>query len=153
MAQPDLISLPSYTPPAGGTPILWGASLLQAGNTVYIYGTQSPNLSAPGRQLYLARVPVSQLTAFSAWRFYAGAGGWSAGQADARPVRLSGSGATVSSGFSVVQAGHRYWLIQAGLGGRTGHRRLPGQRAVGAVRLRRRKAAVPGPGHRARRRA
>ena len=114
VAQPDLISLPSYTPPAGGTPILWGASLLQAGNTVYIYGTQSPNLSAPGRQLYLARVPVSQLTAFSAWRFYAGAGVWSAGQADARPVRLSGSGATVSSGFSVVQAGHRYWLIQAG---------------------------------------
>ena len=114
VAQPDLISLPPYTPPAGGTPILWGASLLEAGNTVYIYGTQSPNLSAPGRQLYLARVPVSQLTAFSAWRFYTGAGVWSAGQADARPVRLSGSGATVSSGFSVVQAGHRYWLIQAG---------------------------------------
>ena len=114
VAKPNLISLPTYTPPAGGTPILWGASLLQAGNTVYIYGTQIPNPSAPGRQLFLARVPVSQLTAFSAWRFYAGPGAWSAGQADAQPVRLSGRGATVSSGFSVVQAGHRYWLIQAG---------------------------------------
>jgi hypothetical protein len=113
LARPDLITLPSYTPPGGGTPILWGASLLRAGNTVYIYGTQSPDLSAPGRVLYLARVPVSQLTAFSAWRFYAGAGTWSADQAAARPVQPPGSGATVSSGFSVIQAGGRYWLIQA----------------------------------------
>jgi len=110
VVRPDLITLPSYTPPAGGSPILWGASLLRAGNTVYIYGTQSPRLSAPGRLLYLARVPVSQLTAFSAWQFYAGAGTWSATQSGARPVQ---AGADASSGFSVVQAGHRYWLIQA----------------------------------------
>jgi len=110
VARPDLITLPSYTPPAGGSPILWGASLLRAGNTVYIYGTQSPKLSAPGRLLYLARVPVSQLTAFSAWQFYTGAGSWSAAQSGARPVQ---AGADASSGFSVVQAGHRYWLIQA----------------------------------------
>ena len=110
VARPDLITLPSYTPPAGGTPILWGASLLRTGNTVYIYGTQSPKLSAPGHLLYLARVPVSQLTAFSAWRFYAGAGTWSAAQSDARPMQ---AGAQAASGFSVVQAGNRYWLIQA----------------------------------------
>jgi hypothetical protein len=110
VARPDLITLPSYTPPAGGSPILWGASLLRAGNTVYIYGTQSPKLSAPGRLLYLARVPVSQLTAFSAWQFYAGVGTWSAAQSGARPVQ---AGADAASGFSVVQAGHRYWLIQA----------------------------------------
>src|SRR5690242_16985554 len=110
IARPDLITLPSYTPPAGGTPILWGASLLRTGNTVYIYGTQSPKLSAPGHLLYLARVPVSQLTAFSAWRFYAGAGTWSAAQSDARPMQ---AGAEAASGFSVVQAGNRYWLIQA----------------------------------------
>jgi hypothetical protein len=110
VARPDLITLPSYTPPAGGSPILWGASLLRVGNTVYIYGTQSPKLSAPGHLLYLARVPVSQLTAFSAWQFYAGAGTWSAAQSGARPVQ---AGADASSGFSVVQAGHRYWLIQA----------------------------------------
>ncbi len=113
VARPDLIQLPSYTPPAGGTPILWGASLLRAGNTVYVYGTQSPDLSAPGHLLYLARVPVSQLTSFSAWRFYAGGGTWSAAQSDARSLQPPGSPATVASGFSVVQAGHRYWLIQA----------------------------------------
>jgi hypothetical protein len=110
VTRPDLITLPSYTPPAGGSPILWGASLLRAGNTVYIYGTQSPKLSAPGRVLYLARVPLSRLTTFSAWQFYAGGGSWATGQDGARPVQ---AGADASSGFSVVQAGHRYWLIQA----------------------------------------
>jgi hypothetical protein len=110
VTRPELITLPSYTPPAGGSPILWGASLLRAGNTVYIYGTQSPKLSVPGRVLYLARVPVSKLTTFSAWQFYAGGGTWAARQAGARPMQ---AGADASSGFSVVKAGHRYWLIQA----------------------------------------
>jgi hypothetical protein len=110
VARPDLITLPSYTPPTGGSPILWGASLLRAGNTIYLYGTQSPKLSAPGRLLYLARVPVSKLTSFSAWQFYAGGGTWAAGQDGAQPVQ---TGADASSGFSVVKAGHRYWLIQA----------------------------------------
>ena len=110
VARPDLITLPSYTPPGGGSPILWGASVLREGNTVYIYGTQGPKLSAPGRQLYLARVPLPRLTTFSAWQFYAGGGRWAAVQDGARPVQ---AGADASSGFSVVQAGHRYWLIQA----------------------------------------
>jgi hypothetical protein len=110
VARPDLITLPTYTPPAGGTPILWGASLLRRGNTVYIYGTQSPKLSDPGHVLYLARVPVSRLTTFSAWQFYAGAGTWSAAQSDARPMQ---AGTQAASGFSVVQTRGRYWLIQA----------------------------------------
>jgi hypothetical protein len=110
VARPDVITLPSYTPPAGGSPILWGASLLRSGNTIYIYGTQSPKLSAPGRLLYLARVPLSKLTSFSAWQFYAGGGTWAAGQDGAQPLQ---TGADASSGFSVVKAGHRYWLIQA----------------------------------------
>ena len=112
VARPGLVRLPSYTPPSGGTPILWGAALLRAGNTVYIYGTQSPNVQVPGYRLYLARVPVSQLTSFDAWRFYTGAGAWAAGQRNAQPVQPPGSLA-VSSGFSVIQAGGRYWLIQA----------------------------------------
>ena len=70
VAQPALVSLPSYTPPSGGSPILWGAALLRAGNVVYIYGAQSPNVQVPGNQLYLARVPASQLTSFDAWQFY-----------------------------------------------------------------------------------
>jgi hypothetical protein len=113
VARPHLVPLPSYTPPSGGTPILWGAALLRAGNTVYIYGTQSPNVRVPGYRLYLARVPVAQLTSFGAWRFYTGAGAWAAGQHNAEPVQPTGSALPVSSGFSVIQAGSRYWLIQA----------------------------------------
>jgi hypothetical protein len=113
VARPDLIPLPSYTPPAGGTPILWGAAVLRVGNTVYVYGTQTPDVSVPDRVLYLARVPASRLTAFSAWRFYTGRGRWAAGQRKARPVQPATIGLDVSSGFSVVKAGQRYWLIQA----------------------------------------
>jgi hypothetical protein len=115
VARPGLVPLPSYTPPSGGTPILWGAAVLRAGNTVYVYGTQSPNVQVPGYRLYLARVPASQLTTFSAWRFYTGAGAWAAGQHNAGPVQPPGSGLSVSSGFSVIQAGGRYWLIQGGV--------------------------------------
>ena len=115
--HPAVVTLPSYTPPAGGSPILWGAAVLRVGGTAYVYGTQSPRVSDPFRHLYLARVPVSQLTAFSAWRFYAGAGTWAAGQQSARPVPLAAgsavAGAGVASGFSVIGAGGRYWLIQA----------------------------------------
>ena len=117
VARPALVALPSWTPPGGGSPVIWGAAVLQAGNTVYVYGTQSPATSGPAaapRQLYLARVPVSRLTMFSAWRFYAGAGQWAAGQQDARPVQPPGSALGVSSGFSVVAIGGRYWLIQGG---------------------------------------
>ena len=115
VARPDLVTLPSYTPPSGGSPILWGAALLRAGNTVYIYGTQSPNVQDPGHVLYLAQVPASQLTTFSAWRFYTGAGTWAAGQHNAEPVQPPGRGLSVSSGFSVIQVGRRYWLIQGGV--------------------------------------
>ena len=122
-AHPAVIPVPSYTPPAGGSPILWGAAVLRLGDTVYVYGTQSPHVSDPLRHLYLARVPVSQLTAFSSWRFYAGAGTWAAEQQNARPVPLgagpvgAGAGAGVASGFSVIKAGGRYWLIQTAAAG------------------------------------
>jgi hypothetical protein len=62
--------------------------VLRLGDTVYVYGTQSPRVSDPFRHLYLARVPVTQLTTFSSWRFYAGAGAWATGQQSARPVSL-----------------------------------------------------------------
>jgi hypothetical protein len=114
VARPHLVTLPSYTPRGGGTPILWGAALLHAGKFVYVYGTQSPDVSVPYRRLYLARVPISKLTSFSAWQFYAGAGRWAARQSAVRPVQPRGSALSVSSGFSVVKVGHRYWLIQAG---------------------------------------
>jgi hypothetical protein len=116
VTRPRLIPLPSYTPPGASSPIVWGAALLQAGSTVYVYGTQTPATPVPDRRLYLARVPAAQLTRFGAWRFYAGGGRWAAAQQDARPVQPADTGAggrTVSSGFSVVKAGPKYWLIQA----------------------------------------
>jgi hypothetical protein len=124
VARPRLISLPGYTPPDAGSPVVWGAALLRSGNTVYVYGTQTPNTGTPSsplpqRQLYLARVPASQLTNFGAWRFYAGSGQWAPAQQGAEPLQPAGgtpglgAGLTASSGFSVVQAGGRYWLIQA----------------------------------------
>jgi hypothetical protein len=112
--RPRLITLPSYTPPGGGAPVVWGAALLQAGNTIYIYGTQSPNVHVSDARLYLARVPAAELTSFSEWQFYAGHGQWATGQQKARPVQPKGSTLAVSSGFSVVHAGDRYWLIQIG---------------------------------------
>jgi hypothetical protein len=111
--RPEVIPLPPYTPPGGGSPILWGAALLRLGNTVYVYGTQSPDVPVPEGRLYLARVPASRLTEFSAWRFYAGSGTWAARQRNARPVQPPGMSLEVSSGFSVVRVGRRYWLIQA----------------------------------------
>ena len=124
VATPRLIALPAYTPPDAGSPVVWGAALLRSGDTVYVYGTQTPNVGTPSspvpqRQLYLARVPASQLTSFGAWRFYAGSGQWTTAQQDAVPLQPAGgtpglgAGLTASSGFSVVQAGGRYWLIQA----------------------------------------
>jgi hypothetical protein len=113
VARPRLVPLPNDTPPGGGTPIMWGAALLRAGNTVYVYGTQAPGTQVPGRLLYLARAPASRLAQFAAWQFYAGSGRWAAAQQDAQPVQPPGGGPAVASGFSVIKAGTRYWLIQA----------------------------------------
>jgi hypothetical protein len=112
-AIPRLTALPYYLPPGQHSPVVWGAAVLQAGSTVYVYGTQTPDSAVPKRQVYLARVPVSKLTDFAAWQFSAGAGRWTAAQAGARPLQPPGSWLGVSSGFSVVQAGLRYWLVQA----------------------------------------
>jgi hypothetical protein len=108
-ARPLLTALPAYTPPDGGTPIVWGSALLRVGGTVYVYGWHSSDPRVDTRQLYLARVPAGRLADFAAWRFYVGAGQWQAGQASAQPVD---AGFSVSTGFSVVPMGGRYWLIQ-----------------------------------------
>jgi hypothetical protein len=113
VATAQLTPLPSYTPPGAISPIAWGAAVLLTGNTVYVYGTQTPDTPVPDRQLYLARVPASQLTQFTAWQFYAGSGRWTASQAAAQPLQPPESSLGVSSGFSVVQVGSRYWIIQA----------------------------------------
>ena len=110
--HPALTPLPSYTPPGGGTPIVWGSALLQAGGTVYVYGWQSPDPSGPLRELYLARASAARLTDFGAWQFYA-AGQWVDAQNLAEPIEPASQGLDVPSGFSVLRIAGRYWLIQA----------------------------------------
>jgi hypothetical protein len=114
--RPVLVPIPAYTPPGGGTPIIWGSALLRSGSTVYIYGWQSPAVSSSQRLLYLARVSAPRLTDFAAWQFYSG-GRWSASQSLAGPIEPVAQDLDVPTGFSVVPIAGRYWLIQAmGLG-------------------------------------
>jgi len=113
--RPKLTQLPTYTPPDGGTPIIWGSALLtsgQAGQTVYVYGWQSPYDPGPNRQLYLARVSAARLADFGAWQFYS-QGRWVDSQSQALPVVPLLGNLDVPSGFSVVHEAGRYWLIQA----------------------------------------
>jgi hypothetical protein len=110
--HPALAQLPAYTPPIGGTPIVWGSALLQAGGTVYVYGWQSPDPDSALRELYLARVGATRLADFGAWQFY-DAGQWVGAQDLAEPIEPSSQGLDVPSGFSVLRISGRYWLIQA----------------------------------------
>jgi hypothetical protein len=109
--RPHLTTLPSYTPPGGGIPIMWGTTIMRLGPTAYIYGWQSPSFSSTQRVAYLARVAVSLLGNFSDWRFYAGAGQWAAGQQNARPVQI-GPNLALQTAFSVSRIDGRYWLIE-----------------------------------------
>jgi hypothetical protein len=110
--RPALTQLPSYTPPGGGTPIVWGSALLQAGGTVFVYGWQSPDPDSALRELYLARVATARLADFGAWQFYS-YGQWVGAQDLAEPIEPSSQGLDVPSGFSVLRISGRYWLIQA----------------------------------------
>jgi hypothetical protein len=119
--RPKLTQLPTYTPPDGGTPIIWGSALLasgpagpagQPGQTIYVYGWQSPYSSSTNQQLYLARVSAARLADFGAWQFYS-QGRWVDSQSRALPVEPLLGNLDVPSGFSVVQEAGQYWLIQA----------------------------------------
>jgi hypothetical protein len=110
--RPRLTQLPDYTPPDGGTPIIWGSALLASGPTIYVYGWQSAYSSGPDRQLYLARVSAGRLADFGAWQFYS-QGRWVDSQSLAQPVEPLLGNLDVPSGFSVVPEAGRYWLIQA----------------------------------------
>jgi hypothetical protein len=52
--------------------ILWGSAVLKIDNVLYIYGTaEGPGRTDRTKHMILARVPVSQLSDYSRWRFYA----------------------------------------------------------------------------------
>jgi hypothetical protein len=127
-AHPTLTPLPGYIPPDGGTPIVWGSAVLQAGpggRTVYVYGWQSADPASPGRELYLARVGAARLADFAAWQFYDD-GQWTSRQSLAQPMEPASQNLNVPSGFSVVAAGGRYWLIEAAGTGTPGIDAYPG---------------------------
>jgi hypothetical protein len=111
VTRPALTPIPTYTPPGGGTPIVWGSAVLRSGGTVYVYGWQSPSVASAQRRLYLARVNAARLTDLAAWRFYAG-GRWSASQGLAVPIEPASQDFSVATAFSVVPIAGRYWLIQ-----------------------------------------
>jgi hypothetical protein len=115
--RPRITKVPTYRPSGIGTPIVWGASLLRHNRMVYIYGWQNSSPTTLARHCYLARVAASRLTDITAWRFYDGGGGWVASEAGARPIAAD-TNLSVDTGFSVVTAAGRYWLIEhaGGLG-------------------------------------
>jgi hypothetical protein len=52
--------------------ILWGSAVLKIDNVLYIYGTaEDPGRTDRTKHMILARVPVSLLSDYSRWRFYA----------------------------------------------------------------------------------
>lgn len=115
--RPRITKVPTFRPSADGTPIVWGAALLQHHGMVYIYGWRSSDPTSLERESYLARVAASRLADISAWRFYAGRGRWAAGQSGAQPI-AGDANLSIDTGFSVVNAAGRYWLIEhaGGLG-------------------------------------
>jgi hypothetical protein len=76
---------------------MWGAAAITHLGYHYIYGTYSER-GWFGNRVYVARVPVGQLTNATAWRYWAGSS-WSAQEADVSAV-ISEFGGTESS-FSV----------------------------------------------------
>jgi hypothetical protein len=115
--RPHITKVPAYRPSGSGSPIVWGASLLRHDGMVYIYGWRNSSPTSLVRQCYLARVAASRLADVSAWRFYDGGGRWAVSQAAAQPIAADAQ-LNVDTGFSVVAAGGRYWLIEhaGGLG-------------------------------------
>jgi hypothetical protein len=110
--RPHLTLVPSYVPPSGGSMIVWGASLLRLGPTVYIYGWQLPDPATGLLTLYLARAPVARLADLAAWRYYAGPGQWAGSQASAAPLPAGDPPLAADTDFSVVPAAGRFWLIE-----------------------------------------
>jgi hypothetical protein len=108
--HPGITQVPSFVPPGGGTPVIWGAALVTHRDTVYIYGWQSPGPQLAIR-CYLARVAAGRLTEVSAWRYYVGRGRWAASQLAAQPI-TAGPDLTIDTGFSVITAAGHYWLIE-----------------------------------------
>lgn len=67
---------------AGDFGVLWGTALAVDGDVLYVYGTRRVADPLVGRQLLLARVPLSRVAETTAWQFRTG-DAWSADRDDA----------------------------------------------------------------------
>jgi hypothetical protein len=67
---------------AGDFEVLWGAAVAVQDELLYIYGTRRVDDPLVGKQLLLARVPISRVTEQAAWQFRTSMG-WSADPDDA----------------------------------------------------------------------
>ena len=75
---------------------------------LYIYGTRG----GPPAKLLLARAPANAIADFSAWRFYAGAGGWSERPSDAAPI-VDGIPSEFSVEAAVLSGRRRFLMIHS----------------------------------------
>ena len=92
----------------------WGAAATRDGSWYYVFGTRLTGVPLQlGRELYVARLPVSDPGTRDRWRFWAGHG-WQADPRSARPVLDADHG--VSQTLSVDVVGHRFVAISK-LGG------------------------------------
>lgn len=100
------ISPQTFNSCTGGTNVVWGASLLNYGGYIYVYGWVDP-----AHEVYLARTELADLanTDFSGWQFY-DAGSFSSSCADATP--LNASVPEHDADFSVDQINGDFWLTE-----------------------------------------
>lgn len=100
-----------YPLPFGTGTVEWGASLLRAPASpfIYVYGvTTQPGWY--GYDVYCARAPSGKLLEAASWRFFTGAGQWSASELAAVPIIGHGAGTNGTFSTDVTVTG-KYRIV------------------------------------------
>ena len=84
-----------------GSPVTWGAAILEDVDYTYIYGVEDRGLV---KALHVARVPRGQL--LGPWDFWTGLLGWGPGPVGSTPIQEG-----ISNQISVIGTGDGYLLI------------------------------------------
>lgn len=91
------------------TQVNWGAAATTSGSWLYVYGTRLTGAKGDvGRELYVARAPVSDPSDHQAWRYWDGTG-WQAHAKGAVPIISSDGG--VSQTLSVQATEGRFVAV------------------------------------------
>ncbi len=109
-AVPRLVRVVDVTPDSTDeTQVNWGAAATVDGSTLYVYGTRLTGRTGDvGRELYVARAPVSEPGTRSAWRFWDGSS-WQKERDRAAAVIPSDGG--VSQTLSVQATGGQFVAV------------------------------------------